>query len=270
MSSTDPLELISEEPRSADPAAMGRIRLWKPALLAAVGAALVSWIVGELGSRRLTPRFEDVPARFQTPREVFVPYMKKLVRQGHMRKAEVSYGVLGAALGIGLGAVGAYVRRENGPQRSRWLGNAMRAGTAGLLIGGLGVTATAWVLVPRYFEALDQATEVDEMNDMIYALTVHVSVFAAIGLAGGLSLGLAIGEWPRTAVAGLLGGVCAALCYEITGALAFPTHQTGLPVADVPALRALAHLLTALAIAGFVTLAAVREKSKPRSTPRVS
>jgi hypothetical protein len=109
--------------------------------------------------------------------------------------------------------------------------------------------------MPAYFRALERATEGSEANDVYRALALHAAIWAVAGLAAGLALGLGAGGPVRRAVAGALGGALAAMVYAVTAAVAFPTDSTGLPVDEIDALRALAHLLPALAVAACATLA---------------
>jgi hypothetical protein len=77
-------------------------------------------------------------------------------------------------------------------------------------------------------------------------------------------MGLSAGTPAASAGAGLLGGAVVAFIYELIGALAFSGDAIGLPVPDVPALRVLAHLLTALAVAACATVAATPRPVKDR------
>lgn len=254
MTPADPHPVPDVPPAGADtvpaPPPFSEGRLWRRALLAAVAAALVSWVGGEVGYRKFRATYEDIPRQLQGRQSSATPHLRMLTRRAHVHKAMASYGLLGAALGMALGLAGGLA--------SRSAGSAARAAAAGLLLGALAGALPPVALVPRYFRALDQATEVSETNDLARALLVHGAVWVAIGLAGGLALGLGTGGRGRPAAAalgGAVGGLVAALLYELVGAFAFPVDRTGLPVADVPALRTLAHLLPSLAVAACATIA---------------
>jgi hypothetical protein len=184
-----------------------------------------------------------------------------LTRKASARRAEVSYGLLGAALAMGLGVAGGLSRRS--------ARHAAQAGFIGLFVGGGAGALAAAALVPYYYRALQAATEEAAANDITRALMVHAGIWAALGLAAGAALGLGVGGRGRAAngaAGGALGGLLASVVYEVGGAYAFRFESTGLPVAEIPALRILAHIVTALAIAALAIRAITpNERRSPRA-----
>lgn len=219
------------DPDRAGPAASSRLRSWVLALAAGLTAGLFAWAVGEAtmipetgagtrgGGRRLLP---SVLAT---------------------RNAMVSFGILGGALGLGLGLAGGSLRRS--------AGRAGLAGVTGLVLGALAGVGGARLTLPGYYEHL-------KVNDLTNSLVVHGATWTAIGAAAGLAFGLGLGGWGRT-LRCLLGGAGAALLgaviYEFGGSVLFPLAMTDRPLSKTWETRLLARLIVALlAAAGAVLL----------------
>jgi hypothetical protein len=98
----------------------------------------------------------------------------------------------------------------------------------------------------------------------------HLGLWSAMGLMGGLAVGLGLGgrgRWWRTMIGGMVGAAIATVVYEFLGALVFPIDGTHQPLADFPKTRALAQILMPLGVAIGALLAASDPKSKPKTPP---
>lgn len=234
--------------------------LWRRALLAAFAAALVSWLGGEAAYRQfVAARDADLPARFRGNQGASAAYLKSSFKVDQARLASATYGMLGGALGLGLGLAGGLSGRVPGA--------AKRAAAVGLILGATVGAAVPRGVVPLYFRALDGISETEESGDVQWALATHATIWASVGLVGGLALSLGLGAGAGSAVGGALGGILAAVTYEIIGALAFSTSRSGLPVGETAMLRVLAQGFPALAVAVCATLGSARNSRKvvPRS-----
>ena len=144
-----------------------------------------------------------------------------------------------------LGLAGGLARRKasGGLVRHRW-----RAAGATAAAGG------RTGLLPVYFRNVDP-----QGNELTYPLLTHGGIWAAAGVAAGLALGLGAGgqgRWIRCAVGGLLGGVFAAMFYDLIGAVVFPLDKTSQPVSHTAVTRLFAQFSVAVFVAGGAALVA--------------
>jgi hypothetical protein len=205
------------------------MRKWVLVLSAGLAAGLVAWAVGEA---TLVPEagFQDRDKKITISPQV-----------AGLRNSTISFGVLGAALGLALGTAGGLVRRS--------FPRAALAGAAGLILGGgAGVALTRWVL-PIYYAH-------SAAGDITYSLMVHAGVWASVAAAAGLAFVIGLGGW-RGALPGIVGGAGAALVatviYEFAGGFLFPTALTDRPISQTWETRLLARLLvTGMVAAGVV------------------
>lgn len=227
---------------AADVPAVGPL----PALLAGLAAALLAWTGGEWAERNLSPAIasEFVVSGGQQ----FAARAASLAR-----KAMVANGLLGAALGLGLGILGGRARRS---VRVSILG-----GLSGLALGGLAGSAASALLVPWFVR-----NERPLADDLVLPLLMHGGTAGVLGAACGLALGLGLGgpvaRTARIALGGVLGGVVGAALYQVLGAVFFATEQTAQPIATGIGSRLLGRVLVALAVASVAVVA-----SQPTRTP---
>ncbi len=154
----------------------------------------------------------------------------------------MTYGVLGALLGLTLGAAGGMARRSPGA--------AITAALIGLVLGAAAGTGTTFLLLSLY-HALHADPSPDNATQELYlALATHGGIWVAIGAAAGLGLGLGLGggRVGRTIIGGVLGAAIATAIYEFGAAMAFPLEKTLEPTAMAPGPRFLAHLTVALCV----------------------
>jgi hypothetical protein len=162
----------------------------------------------------------------------------------------MSYGVLGALLGLSLGAAGGMARRSPGA--------AILAALIGVVVGAAAGTGTTLLLLLRY-RALHENPSPDNATQELYlALATHGGIWVAIGAAAGLALGLGLGGWRagRAIIGGILGAALATAIYEFGGAVAFPLEKVLEPTATAPAPRLLAHLAVAICVSAGALWAA--------------
>lgn len=176
------------------------------------------------------------------------------------KNAIAAYSILGASMGLCLGAAGGLARRA--------IAAGARAGGAGLVLGAVLTGGAAAAVLPVYFHQ----QEVDQealSRDLLLPLLVHAGSWAVAGLAGGLALGIGLGTSGaagrgrpiRTAIGGLVGGILGTIVYELVCGMIFPTDKIGEPISRTAATRAVARLAVAL-LAG--SMAALTAENKPR------
>jgi hypothetical protein len=206
-----------------------RIRTWVLALAAGLAAGVFAWAIGEA---TIIPEMDRMTARG----EAKVPPSMRGTHNGL-----VSFGVLGAALGLGLGLAGGMIKRS-------YL-RACLAALIGLFLGGGVAVVTSWLILPVYYKHLTA-------DDLTYSLMVHGGVWAAVGGAAGLAFGLGLGGWGRmlrATVGGAGAALFATVVYEFAGGILSPLALTNQPVSVTWQSRLAARLLVAvLVVAGAV------------------
>ncbi len=217
---------------TAAPVASSWVRTWALVLGAGLAAGVIAWAIGEA---TLVPEagFRSKATKIGVSQSV-----------AGTRNGVVSFGVLGAAMGLGLGLAGGLIRRS--------VPGAVAAGATGLLLGGAAAVAVSRLILPVYYEH-------SKDSDLTYSLMVHGGVWAAVGAAAGLAFGIGQPGW-RGLLRGMLGGAGAALLaaviYEFAGGLLFPVAFTDRPISQTWESRLVARLLvTALTAAGVVLAA---------------
>ena len=230
-------------------------RLVAVAGLAGLAAGLVSWLAGEAVVN------------------AFLPPLHSYTMMGHVlmkatfadqvaadyKNATLAFAVLGGVMGAALGMAGGIARK------SAWAG--MRGATVGLVAGSiLGALASVLVL-PVYFHKLDVAQE-ELSRDLVLPVLVHLAIWAACGLAGGLAFGIGLNAGrARTinaALGGLIGAALGAVLYDIIGAAMMPEGKTASPLPITWEARLLGHMLVATLSA---LLAAVVTNMKGTKSP---
>jgi hypothetical protein len=159
--------------------------------------------------------------------------------------------MLGAALGAILGLAGGLAR---GSVRAG-LGAAAAGALAGLAVAGA-VSAVAVLLFFRFHDP--------EFGGLVVPALVHGVLFASIGGACGLALGLGLGgrrEIAPAVLGGMVGGLVGAVLFEVILAVLFPLLRMDMPIP----MERLARL--AMHLSGAVLIAAVAAWSVTSRTP---
>jgi hypothetical protein len=241
--SHQPTPLSSALPPASD--ALHRLWIWWAT--AGVLAGLLSWAGGEVAWKGIRAA--------QTPRIVPFPTAEDRARviRGAVASTSVSFIQQGAILGSILGLAG-------------WLASrSSRVGILAPLLGGgsgaLAAAAAAYLLLPVYFQNVGPQGE-----SLALPLLTHGGIWAAVGAAAGLALaiGLGRGRWSRAVLGGLLGGIGAALVYDLAGAIAFPLDKTSQPVSATIITRLFAQVTAAMMVAACAFLGA---RDAPGRTP---
>lgn len=164
------------------------------------------------------------------------------MRESQDRAATLSYGALGALLGMALGAAGGTSRRSPGA--------AITAALIGLVLGAAAGSGTTFLILPWYHAFYAIPSPETGTQEMCLALATHGGIWVAVGAVAGLALGLGLGggRIARAIIGGILGAVLAAGIYEFGGAVGFPLDKTLQPLAMAPGPRLLAHLAVALCV----------------------
>ncbi len=96
--------------------------------------------------------------------------------------ATISFGALGAAMGLGLGMAGGLIRRS--------IPRAVLAGATGLLLGAGAGVALSRLILPVYYEHA-------QGGDISYSLMVHAGIWAGVAAAAGLAFAIGLGGVAR-------------------------------------------------------------------------
>ena len=233
---------------------MNSPRVWTGVLLGALLAAVGAWLVGESKKLDVTPA--KAWYKTQGGEVLGETYETRLVAAN--KTASRVNGVYGALLGLALGLAGGLA--------------AGRPGSAGVAAGvGLIAAAAVGAVAPLVVVPLYNRLAGVHMEDLAPAILMHCALWAPIGAAAGLALGVGLGErWRslRVALGGALGVVVGVGVYELLGALAFPVAKTHEPTAMEALPRLLMFLLTALpAAACAIGLAGKTEATGVPATP---
>jgi len=218
-------------------------------------AGIIAWWVGE-------SKILDAPAR----QERFVAAGRPITWSTPATKEAAArvtssglHAVFGGLLGLFLGWVAGWARSSTGA--------ALTAGLVGASVGALVGGGTPYLVLPIYA----QYRQIHG-GDLAASLVLHVSLWAGIGAAAGLALGLGVGGSFRALKAaggGFLGALCGALIFDFLGALAFPLEETGLPTSSTARTRLLARILVGVMTALGATIAAGPIPSSVGKTDRL-
>ncbi len=248
-------------PASGPTRAAHRIPLWLLTLGVGLASGLIGWAGGEAAYSRI--KVED--------QIIYPPNYDKMggyEKQGvtstitvaaketaERKKAAVGFGLLGLALGAGLGLVGGWAA---GVPRRMTIG-----GVLGGLAGAAGGAGLSWAAVPLFFRLLQELPE----SGLVDLFLAHALISIGVGGAAGLALGLGLGDRPamvRALFGGLLGGPLGAIVVEIIYSVAYPLMRTFEPLATEPTPRLEMYLCVAAFIGLLAGLAAGRRRS-PRA-----
>lgn len=216
-------------------------RGWVLALLGGVLAGFLTWGIGEYSESvrpYWTPRGPTTAHVYGAPDlGAETIEMRQL---SHWKRSALEYGTQGALLGAALGLAGGLTSKS-------WK-RALLAGFLGLLVGGLIAWRASYAALP-FVNSFRSETVGD---DVLTGFLTHLAGWLPAGLVGGLAFGLGLGG-TRRVLGGLLGGLVGAILgtilYEIIGALAFPMANPSMAIGPNPAVRLVAALTLAVAIA---------------------
>jgi hypothetical protein len=224
-------------------------RDWSTILAAGILGGLAGFGIGEASPRIFAPDLKLPPEILRQGEPEKLVEIGRRLTIARDRAAAISYGGLGASLGLCLGVAGALMVRRSATA-------VVAVGLIGLVLGGAAGAGATRVLLPLYDSEHEAAADEERTNDLALALKTHGGIWVAVGAAAGLALGLGLGGWGRLAratIGGILGGLLAAAIYEFAGAVVFPLAETFRPMANEMAPRLLAHLAVGL----FVAVAAL-------------
>lgn len=224
-------------------------RAWVMVLVGGLLAGLASFGLGEYALELLSPS-PDLPPGIRGDRDKAPVEHARRRQVSQDQVATMSYGVLGALLGLTLGAVGGMARPSSGA--------AITAALIGLVAGAAAGTGMTFLLLSLY-HALHANPSPDNATQELYlALATHGGIWVGIGAAAGLALGLGLGglRVGRAIIGGMLGAAIATAMYEFGGAVGFPLEKTLEPTATAPGPRLLAHLAVALCVSAVAFWAA--------------
>ena len=167
--------------------------------------------------------------------------------------------VFGGLLGLFLGWLGGWARSSTGA--------SLTAGLVGASVGAFVGAGTPYLVLPIY-------AQYRQINggDLGGSLVLHVSLWAVIGAAAGLALGLGVGGSLRAIKAaggGFFGRPVRRLIFDFLGALAFPLEETGLPTSSTARTRLLARIVVGVMTAVGATIAAGPIPSRLGKTDRL-
>jgi hypothetical protein len=207
-------------------------RAYVLALFVGLAAGLVAWAIGETLL---------VPESLMGHRGGNSP--TSLAEVG-TRNAMVSFGILGAAMGSGLGLVGGAIRRS--------FVATVIAGLTGLVLGGAVGATSARLILPIYYANI-------RTTDLTYSLMVHGGIWVPLGAAAGLAFAVGRGGRGRMTL-GLMGGIAGALLatvtYEFAGIWLFPQAMMDRPVSASWQSRLMARIIVATLVAAGAVLSA--------------
>jgi len=221
------------------------------ALGAGILAGLASWLLGEAVLDYFRP-----PSRIVIAMGIPMNVPSQAGEHGAItRNSVLAFGLLGATLGLALGMAG-------GLARGSWP-DASRGALVGLSAGAVAGAAATPALVPIYFRTI---IEDPLASGLTVPLLVHGGIWAAVGAAGGLALGIGSGarraHLMKIVLGGLVGGLLGAVVYEMLGAFAFPMAATTKPISETWGTRLIARL--SVAILAAVGAAWGVNESRPR------
>ncbi len=237
------------KPAMVDPGSP--VRIWILLMALALLAGTGAWLVGERTFEYARPsRAAAANMRDYTALNQEMPGVNAI-------NGALTFGVLGALLGLALGLGGGLFRRS--------ASSAVIGALAGLILGAAAGALPSLVVMPWQWRHRndDPAT-----LDLLVPMLMHFALWGAVGLAAGLAFGIgSSGTRPfrliEAALAGLAGAMLGTFVYEIAGAILFPFAQTTSPFSATSGTR----LFARLCVAGFVALGAIRALP-PASAPR--
>jgi hypothetical protein len=140
------------------------------------------------------------------------------------------------------------------------------AGLVGACAGAAVGAAVPYLVLPGYAGYRQM-----HGGDLAASLVLHGCLWAGIGAAGGLALGLGLEGrsriWLR-ALGGLLGAIGGAILFDLLVAFAFPLEETAMPTSSSARTRLLARLMVAVLAAAGAAWAASQKRASRGTTER--
>src|SRR5271157_651970 len=224
-----------------------RWRVWLCAILSGVLAGVIGWVAGERANRPFhwegRVQVEEVYGR-DNPERSPAGLLLESRSNAEAKNTSLAMGILGAVLGLALGAGGGLSRRS--PRA------AAVSGLTGFLLGAAVGTAVPWQLVPLFYRSVGRPP------NPAFPLLTHTSLYALIGGVGGLAFGLGLcglGGAAKGLLGGAMGAILGAIIYNVVHTITFPLEQDLSPMPGKGVSRLLAHLCVALASTACVVLA---------------
>ena len=222
------------------------------AALGALVAGLVSFGIGEL-------TYDLIPAARVRPDpsvgEKNMLATTETQRTATSQNAAIALGVLGLCSGACLGWAGGWSRRSRSA--------AIRSALLGAILAMFAGASISLLLLPP----LLKIRIYHEEYASLISLATHGLMWGMVGAAAGLAFAYGFGErrfLVQAAVACFLAGIVAAILFDLSGVIFFPTANTEAPISSSWLTRLIAVLL---ALAATVLALAV---SLPRSSVALS
>ncbi len=222
-------------------------RVWFCALFSCLLAVVIGWCVSEQANRFI---HWDVRLEFTRDRTRSQPERspEELVLESRYhaeaKKTSLVMGILGAVLGLSLGAGGGLSRRS--------IRAAAVCGLGGFALGAVVGVAVPLQLVPVLYRSAGRPP------NPAFPLLVHTALYAAIGGVEGAVFGIALGGWcgaTKGMLAGAMGGILGAVTYDVLHTIIFPLEWDLAPLPSNETSRVFAHLCAAITSVACVVLA---------------
>jgi hypothetical protein len=179
-------------------------------------------------------------------------------RIADQKNTAIAFGTFGALLGLLSGAAGGALGRS--------IPGGASAALSGLVLGGMGGALLSYGLAPIFAGFYS-----DEAPSLLLPFLVRGTIWAVVGMIGGLALALG---WrgsrgiPGALIGGMAGSVCGTIAFEVVNALLFPGDRNDAVIPSSTPSRLLAYLIVSVGAAiGAVLSGRPRSWSAGR-TPR--
>ena len=146
------------------------------ALVAGVGAGLLSFIGGELAYDAFRPRLFKV----EGPGMVSMQPSVESQNAADLKNAALAFAILGCVTALAMGFAGGVAGRSAG----RGVMVGLGAQAAGSLVGSV----ASLILLPLILRRLGEGS-----NHVVWPLVIHAAILAAIGAVGGLAFAIGMG-----------------------------------------------------------------------------
>ncbi len=244
------------------PAALSKTRLgrlWALVLGAAVLAALVAWSVEEVSLNYYGPQIttKSAPRAYRLDLRGNSPYgptrATRAYNQEFTAKAvAVSGGAVGAMFGL---AFGLAIGLSGGPSGRSWL-RGITASALGGTLGGVAGWLASRSLVPMFYQA--RADNPGTTLVLVSLLLIRGVPRMIAGMAGGLTLGVALGGGSARLFRGAIGGLIGAgigVAIVVVGDELISLLVSHSQIAESPILRSPLHRVSAILAVSLPTAA---------------
>ncbi len=195
--------------------------IWVVTLAAGLAAGFCAWLAAEPIYGRYQPA-GVVRSAFDTPEESDAK--DQALRKAMTLEASLTFGALGAFLGLTFGMAGGVAR---GSIRA-----GVKAASIGMMLGAAGGLAAGRLLTPMHYNLRESVAD-----DLVVALLVQGGICAVVGAMAGAAFSLGLGDDDRffdfrLVAGGLLGALAGLIVYQMVGGIAFPLDETTLPLSS--------------------------------------